>query len=74
MSGFDNYMNSYLDRRMKDIIEEWNLGTRRDFGDFTQRLGFVEKEIRELGVFEKGADARLAVLEQRLIRCREVRK
>ena len=74
MSGFDNYMNTYLDRRMKDVIEEWNLGTRRDFGDFTQRLRFVEKEIQELGVFEKGADERLAVLEQRLIRCREVRK
>ncbi len=74
MTGFDKYMNTYLDRRMKDIIEEWNLGTRRDFGDFTERLDFVEKEIRELGVFEKGADARLAELEQRLLRCREVRK
>ncbi len=74
MTGFDNYMNTYLDRRMKDIVEEWNLGTRRDFGDFTERLGFVEKEISELGVFEKGAEARLNVLEQRLIRCREVRR
>ena len=74
MTGFDNYMNTYLDRRMKDIIEEWDLGTRRDFGDFPDRLWSVEKEIRELGVFEKGAEARLTVLEQRLIRCREVRK
>ena len=74
MSSIDNYMNTYFDRRMKDIIEEWNLGTRRDFGDFPERLGFIESEIRELSTFERGAEARLTVIEQRLARCREAKK
>ena len=59
---------------LKDIVEEWGLGTGEDFGDFTSRLGILEREIRELSTFEKGADARLTVLEQRLAGCREARK
>ena len=28
----DNYVNGYLDRRMKYLIEEWNLARRGDLG------------------------------------------
>jgi len=61
----DNYVNGYLDRRMKFIIEEWNLARRGDVGDFTRRLEALDREIEPMKAYEKTADARLAGLEDR---------
>lgn len=74
MAGFDDYMNTYLDRRMKDIIEEWNLGTMRDFGDYQDRLRIVETEIRDMGRFTEDADTKLTDMEQRLEKVREAKR
>lgn len=74
IAGFDDYMNTYLDRRMKDIIEEWNLGTMRDFGDYRDRLRLVETEIREMGRFTQEAGAKLTDMEQRLDKVREAKR
>lgn len=74
MAGFDDYMNTYLDRRMKDIIEEWNLGTMRDFGDYQDRLRIVETEIRDMGRFTEEAGTKLTDMEQRLEKVREAKR
>ena len=70
MAGFDDYMNTYLDRRMKDIVEEWNLGTMKDFGDYLIRLRSVETEILEMDNFTHEAEEKLANMEQRLVKVR----
>ncbi|GAB7015599.1 hypothetical protein [Methanogenium cariaci] len=74
MAGFDDYMNTYLDRRMKDIIGEWNLGTMQDLGDYQIRLRQVENDIQEMGHFTQDADAKLTDMEQRLEKVREGKK
>jgi len=71
MAGFDDYMNTYLDRRMKNIVEEWNLGTMKDFGDYLVRLRSVEAEILEMGDFTYEAKEKLTNMEERLEKVRE---
>lgn len=71
MAGFNDYMNSYLDRRMKHIINEWNLGTMQDFGDYQVRLRSLETEISEMKGFTKDANTKLTEMEERLEKVRE---
>lgn len=71
MVGFNDYMNSYLDRRMKHIINEWNLGTMQDFGDYQVRLRSVENEISNMRRFTEDADTQLTDMEERLEKVRE---
>ncbi len=74
MAGFDDYMNTYLDRRMKDIIEEWNLGTMRDFGDYRDRLHLIETKIQDMGRFTREAATKLTDMERRLEKVREAKR
>lgn len=74
MAGMDSYMNKYLDRRMKFLIEEWDLATRTDLDSFEDRLRAIEDDIEDLGNFETIAETRLAGLEQRVRRLKEMRK
>jgi hypothetical protein len=74
MVGIDSYMNSYLDRRMKHIIEEWDLSTRQDSRDFERRLENLEDASHEIQDFESGAEAKLDNLEARLKKLKEAKK
>jgi len=74
MKGFDSYMGKYLDRRMKLLIDEWDLATRNDLGDFTSRLGTLEDEARKISSFEVGATVKLAELEKRMQVVKEGKK
>jgi len=74
MVGIDNYMNKYLDRRMKLLIEEWDLSTQQDAGDFEKRISAVEEESHEIQDFETSAEAKLDELESRLKKLQGVRK
>jgi hypothetical protein len=65
MIGMDSYLNAYVDRRMKYIVEEYDLSTRNDLADFTTRLDALEQEIPRLKSFEQQAADKLAVLEAR---------
>ena len=73
-TGFDGYMNAYLDRRMRDIIEEWNLGTVRDLEDYPERLRSVETEIQDMGRFTRQADTKLTEINQTLQKVREAKQ
>ena len=65
MIGMDSYLNAYVDRRMKYIVEEYDLSTRNDLAEFTSRLETLEREIPRLKTFETDAADRLSGLEAR---------
>ena len=65
MIGMDSYLNAYVDRRMKYIVEEYDLSTRNDLVEFTTRLDALEQEIPRLNTFEQEAADKLAALEAR---------
>ena len=65
MMGLD-YMERYIDRRMKDLIEDGNLATRNDLGDLYSRLHAIEDEARMCAGFEATATAKMTELEKRL--------
>jgi len=65
MIGMDPYLDAYVDRRMKYIVEEWDLSTRADLGTFSSRLAALEQEIPRLRASEKTASDTLAGLEER---------
>jgi len=71
MIGQERYLDAYVDRRMKYIIEEWDLATREGVFDFAQRLDAIEQEIPPLKQFEEGAAAKLAALERRAKKLKE---
>lgn len=73
MSPYD-YMGGYLDRRMKYLIEEWNLATRSDLGDLYSRLHVIEDESRTCAGFEATASAKLTELEKRLEHLKGMRR
>jgi len=68
MIGMNTYLNAYVDRRMKYIVDEWDLSTRTDLSDFTGRLDAIEKEIPRLKAFEHAASDKLTDLENRAAR------
>ncbi|MEI7856506.1 MAG: hypothetical protein WCH85_03275 [Methanomicrobiales archaeon] len=68
MIGPDNYLHAYVDRRMKYIVDEWDLATYTDLSDFTTRLYAIEQEIPRLKAFEHTAADKLTELENRAAR------
>jgi hypothetical protein len=65
MIGVDNYLHAYVDRRMKNIVDEWDLSTHTDLSDFVGRLYALEQEIPRLKAFEHTAADKLTELETR---------
>jgi hypothetical protein len=65
MIGMDSYLNAYVDRRMKYIVEEWDLSTGTDLSNFTERLYALEQEIPRLQASGHAAADKLTVLETR---------
>jgi hypothetical protein len=65
MIGMDSYLNAYVDRRMKLIVDEWDLSTQEDLSEFTGRLAALEQEIPRLRAFEKTSSDKLTELEKR---------
>ena len=74
MVGMDSYMNAYLDRRMKNLIQDWDLATRNDIGDFENRLQAIEDATKEVESFETSAEITLENLEHRLLQLKEARR
>lgn len=70
----DNYMNAYLDRRMKSMIEEWQVSTTSDIRDLSQRYRKVRKEIEDLKTFERESQDKMDHMEQRIRALREKMK
>ena len=61
----DNYLNAYLDRRMKYLIEEWQIATKNDMVDISNRLNALSDEAARLAASGKNTDAKLSELEAR---------
>ena len=71
MTGFDNYLSGYLDRRMKNIIDEWELATRRDLTDLVHRMHTMQEDIRSIKESDRSAYERMDSMEERISRIRE---
>ena len=69
--NLDNYLSGYLDRRMSVIIEEWQISTRNDLTDITQRFHRVQDELAGLKTFERETSTRLTDLETRVRQLKE---
>jgi hypothetical protein len=65
MIGMNTYLSAYVDRRMKYIVDEWDLSTGNDLAEFTSRLYALEQEIPRLKAFEHAASDKLTELETR---------
>jgi hypothetical protein len=74
MVGMDSYMNAYLDRRMKNLIQDWDLATENDLGDFESRLRAIEETTKQIESFETSAEIKLDELSQRLSRLKEAKR
>jgi polyhydroxyalkanoate synthesis regulator phasin len=74
MVGMDSYMNAYLDRRMKNLIQDWDLATQNDIGDFETRLRAIEETTKQIESFETSAKIKIDNLEERLSRLREAKR
>ncbi|GAB6285622.1 MAG: hypothetical protein PHF57_13135 [Methanoregula sp.] len=61
----NRYMDSYVDRRMPALIEEWQIASRDVIGDMERRLGALENEIVHIRTFERTATERLVAMEAR---------
>jgi hypothetical protein len=71
MIGMKNYMNAYVDRRMKSVVEEWDLSRKDDVADFTTRLDAIEQEIPRLKAAKKSSVEKLTELETRARKLKE---
>jgi polyhydroxyalkanoate synthesis regulator phasin len=69
--GMKNYMNAYVDRRMKSVVEEWDLSRKEDITDFTARLDAIEQEIPRLKESKKASVEKLMELEIRARKLKE---
>ena len=65
MIGMNSYLNAYVDRRMKYIVDEWDLATKADLSDFASRLAALEQEIPRLKAFGQENVDKLTGLETR---------
>ncbi len=65
MIGMNTYLNTYVDRRMKYIVDEWDLSTGTDLADFVGRLDALDQETTRLKAFEQAASDKLTELEDR---------
>ena len=69
--NMDNYMNTYLDRRMKLMIDEWELATKSDIKELSIRYRHVKDEVENLKTFERESKDRMDRLEERI---RDIRR
>ena len=70
MIGMNSYLDAYVDRRMKYIVDEWDLSTKADLSDFSSRLAALEQELPRLKAFDHAAADKLTALEARAAQLR----
>ncbi|QVV89910.1 hypothetical protein KHC33_05265 [Methanospirillum sp. J.3.6.1-F.2.7.3] len=64
--NMDNYLSSYLDRRMKLMIDDWQLSTTADIRDLSQRYRKVKQDLDSLKTFERESHDRMDRMEERI--------
>lgn len=71
--NMDNYLNSYLDRRMKLIIDDWQLGTKSEIRSVVERYNQMKGEVESLKAFERESKDRMDRIEERIRALQEKR-
>ena len=69
--NMDKYLNTYLDRRMKLVIDEWDLATKSDIKELSRRFHRVKDEVELLKEFERESKDRMDRMEERI---RDIRR
>ena len=69
--NLDNYIAGYLDRRMTRIIDEWQISTKGELNELTQRFHRVQNDLAGLKAFERESEERIADLERRVTLLKE---
>ncbi len=64
--NLDNYLNAYLDRRMREMIDDWHLATTHDIKDLSQRYRHVRHDVDRLKSFERESKDRIDRMEERI--------
>ncbi|WP_300984788.1 hypothetical protein [Methanospirillum sp.] len=67
----DRYMNAYIDRRMKLVIDDWQLATTADIRDLSQRFRQVRQDAEGLKTFERESQDRMDRMEERIRKLKE---
>ncbi len=71
MMGMNSYLNAYIDRRMKSVVEEWDLSRKDDVQDFIRRMDAIEQEIPRMKESKKASVEKLMELEIRARKLKE---
>lgn len=69
--SMDRYMNAYIDRRMKLVIDDWQLATTADIRDLSQRFRQVWQDAEGLKTFERESQDRMDRMEERIRKLKE---
>jgi polyhydroxyalkanoate synthesis regulator phasin len=69
--SMDKYMNAYIDRRMKLVIDDWQLATTADIRDLSQRFRQVRQDAEGLKTFERESQDRMDRMEERIRKLKE---
>ncbi len=69
--SMDRYMNAYIDRRMKLVIDDWQLATTADIRDLSQRFRQVRQDAEGLKTFERESQDRMDRMEERIRKLKE---
>jgi len=69
--SMDKYMNAYIDRRMKLVIDDWQLATTADIRDLSQRFRQVRQDAEGLKTFEPESQDRMDRMEERIRKLKE---
>ncbi len=69
--SMDKYMNAYIDRRMKLVIDDWQLATTADIRDLSQRFRQVWQDAEGLKTFERESQDRMDRMEERIRKLKE---
>ena len=69
--SMDKYMNAYIDRRMKLVIDDWQLATTADIRDLSQRFRQVWQDAESLKTFERESQDRMDRMEERIRKLKE---
>lgn len=67
----DRYLNTYVDRRMELLIDEWQLTTHLDVSDILSRVRRIEEETAERRAGYAALEARLSTMEKRIAEMKE---
>jgi polyhydroxyalkanoate synthesis regulator phasin len=70
----ENYLHTYVDRRMEILIEEWQLARKDEISDIALRVEALEQDIPQRKISQREILERITALEKRALRISELKR